>query len=145
MIAAWAKNYIGIPFVSGGRTRDGVDCYGLVRLVWKEQFEYELPLLSNQYENALATNQTNPLVNKYKPLLVGTRKKVPELGNLVVILNGGLPTHLAIYAGDNYILHTVKKVGTVLQRLSDYDLKNRIEGYYGIKTKNSDSSVFRKI
>ena len=104
-----------------------------------------MPLLSNQYENALATNQTNPLVNKYKPLLVGTRKKVAELGNLVVILNQGLPTHLAIYAGDNYILHTVKKVGTVLQRLSDYDLKNRIEGYYGIKTKNSDSSVFRKI
>jgi hypothetical protein len=26
---SWVKNYIGLPFASIGRTREGCDCYGL--------------------------------------------------------------------------------------------------------------------
>lgn len=140
-IALWAKEYIGIPFLSGGRTRDGCDCYGLVRLVWMEQCGYKMPLLSDMYEDALNMQQTSPLVTSLRPMLAGEKKLTPEPLDLAVILNRGLPTHLAVYAGGGYILHTIRSVGTVLQRISDRDLANRIEGFYGIKTADTDSSV----
>ncbi len=50
---AWTQKYVGIPFLSGGRNEGGVDCYGLVRLILNNEYGYNLPLLSNTYDNAL--------------------------------------------------------------------------------------------
>lgn len=40
----WWARYVGIPFVDGGRGFDGLDCWGLVRLIYAEQAGLELPL-----------------------------------------------------------------------------------------------------
>jgi len=38
----WASKYVGLPYKGGGRTRDGLDCYGLLALVMLEQFGIRL-------------------------------------------------------------------------------------------------------
>lgn len=142
MTAPWVRNYIGIPFISKGRTHEGCDCYGLARLVWTEQYGFvRLPLLDGNYTNALNAGTTRPLFDFYMPLILGKRKDEPDTADAVVILVRGQPTHLAVYAGDGYILHTTVHTGSVLQRLSDRDLAGRIEGFYGVKTSYADTSV----
>jgi cell wall-associated NlpC family hydrolase len=36
-LPAWCAEYIGLPYRERGRTRDGLDCWGLIRLVLAEQ------------------------------------------------------------------------------------------------------------
>ena len=70
-IVSWAKDYVGIPFVSGGRDRDGADCYGLARLVRMEQFGDTPPLLSGDYTDADNFAETEALMRSQRPLLAG--------------------------------------------------------------------------
>lgn len=48
----WVASYIGIPWRSGGRTREAVDCYGIVRLVLEEHGGVRLPT----YDTVAATD-----------------------------------------------------------------------------------------
>ena len=131
-IAPWAKAYIGIPFVSGGRDHGGADCYGLVRLVREERFGDRLPLLSGDYAAADNFAETEALMRAQRPLLAGRPVETPETGDLCVLRFHGLPVHLGICAGGGRLLHTLKGTGSVLQRISDPHLAGRIEGWYRV-------------
>lgn len=39
----WSNAYIGLPYVAFGRTREGCDCWGLARLVYRQELGIELP------------------------------------------------------------------------------------------------------
>lgn len=41
--ASWAQKYIGIPYRQCGRSLAGIDCYGLVWLVYRDVLGIELP------------------------------------------------------------------------------------------------------
>jgi cell wall-associated NlpC family hydrolase len=129
-VAPWAKDYVGVPFLSGGRDRSGADCYGLVRLTQAEQFGKRLPLLSGDYSDADNFAETEKLLRSRRPLLAGTRVEAPEIGDVCVIRFHGLPVHLGVYAGGGWLLHTLKGTGAALQRLDDPRLAGRIEGWY---------------
>jgi cell wall-associated NlpC family hydrolase len=129
---AWVKNYIGIPFVSNGRTREGCDCYGLCRLVLQEEYGKTLPALSDDYKNALNLRETVSLFRKNRPALLAAPLAEAEEGCVAVITEQGHPCHLGIYAGSGYILHTTLKTGSACQRISHPDLRGRIEGYYRV-------------
>lgn len=39
----WSDAYVGLPFAKRGRSRHGLDCYGLVRLVLRDMAGLDLP------------------------------------------------------------------------------------------------------
>jgi len=41
----WSTQYVGLPHEIGGRSRAGLDCWGLVHLFFREQYGIKLPEL----------------------------------------------------------------------------------------------------
>jgi cell wall-associated NlpC family hydrolase len=128
----WVKKYIGIPFVSNGRTIGGCDCYGLVRLVLRNEYGVKLPELSDNYADALNVRETARLFAEQLPVLAGEKIATAQEKAVVVITEHGVAAHIGIVAGGGYILHTGIKTGSVCQRETHPGLRGRIEGYYHV-------------
>lgn len=132
MIAEWARDYIGIPFADRGRDRNGLDCWGLVRLVLAEQFGKELPSLADNYDSANDDVCVSKLVNTQRPILKAQRISNPKPGDPVLLKIRGLLCHVGVYVGDGCMLHIRKGTATVVDRLDSICWKRRVEGFYRV-------------
>ncbi len=129
----WVKKYVGIPFVSNGRTAAGCDCYGLARLALWTEYGITLPELSTDYGNALNIAETARLFAERLPALAAEKIPYPEERAVALIRERGRLCHIGVVAGGGYILHTGAKTGAVCQRAAHPDLIGRIEGYYHVR------------
>ena len=99
------KDLIGIPFVDGGRDYHGLDCYGLVMLIYAR-----MGILLDEYNIA-----ANDLVNVNKELVnrqsVWNKIENPEVGCVVLLSNGC--SHSANHVGNRVhisFLHVTSSV-----------------------------------
>lgn len=138
MYPRWVADYFGIPFKEHGRDRDGLDCWGLVRLVYMEQFGVDLPSLADGYEGTgteyggqLAAQITEESMRAWKPV------SAPLLRDSDVIVLEVLnqPMHVGIVLCKGHMLHVERlgKRGVGYARPECYDSvhwKNRLHGFY---------------
>lgn len=135
----WVKKYVGIPFVSGGRDKTGLDCYGLVRLILTEEYGFDLPVLLGDYTNALNVAETKRLFTENVPILCGGKISGPEEKAVALMRMCGRLCHIGLYAGDGCIIHSRHKTGVVVERLSSPALRFCVEGWYRVDSSYSMS------
>ncbi|NIM20171.1 MAG: NlpC/P60 family protein [Candidatus Latescibacteria bacterium] len=111
MIVEIAKSYVGTPYRSGGTTRQGVDCSGLIVAVYRD-FDILLPRAS------------------FRQARVGKRIERSDLepGDLIFFKTkrGASITHVGIYIGRNQFIHTsTRKRRVTVDRLNDTYFRRR--------------------
>ena len=120
--------YIGIPFVDGGRNKEGCDCWGLTTLVFKE-FGIDLPDYKIGCMQSVRIHTQINAARKYW-------KKVSEpVAPCLVLMrmDSSLPkaiSHVGTYIGEGRFIHTIVKQDSKIEKLSHPYYKNIIEGYY---------------
>lgn len=119
---------IGTPF-------EELDCYGLVREVYKTEKGIVLPNPNIRHD------ENFKIFFKFSQEISKNWKKVDkEAGTVVAIRycmeHPKIVTHFGYYLGDNKILHTLKGTGAIVEDINKYE--KLIEGFYKYET---DSNV----
>lgn len=124
----WYNNYVGIPYQDKGRDRSGVDCWGLVRLVYAEQYGIKLPSFVDSYENNVA-ELIEEAVNANKESWHLASE--PKTGDIVLFNILGHASHLGVYVGTGYFLHASEGARqAVIEKLSHPSWSRRLQGFY---------------
>ncbi len=96
------RSYIGVPYAYGGESRDGMDCSGFVRIIYRKVYGVELPRSSADMFRCGRS--------------VGRRSLRP--GDLVFFGTSGKGvTHVGIYMGGGKFAHVSRSRGVVISKL----------------------------
>lgn len=123
----WWNGYVGLPYLAKGRDRAGLDCWGLVRLVYAEQFDTALPSLADDY----AADDNARIAE-----LIATRREgwveasVQQSGDVVVLRIDGVDSHLGIVTQPGFFLHVREGADSVIERLDSPTWRHRHVGTY---------------
>ena len=126
---SWTNRFVGIPWKDKGRDRDGVDCWGLFRLVYKEHLDIDLPSYLESYVDPKDTAELGPLITD-EVAADWLRINVPRAGDGMLFNVKGEPAHTAVYVRDDLMLHVRRGAGSCVERYDSPIWKPRFIGYY---------------
>jgi len=119
--------YIGLPYLDNGRTKTGVDCWGLARLVYQGEFGIDLPSYTEEYIGGTDPHIVEA-VNLYKDNW--QELATPNIGDLCLFNIFGEPMHVGVFIGENKFLHSRRGSDSVIESLNNTKWKNRFVGFY---------------
>ena len=121
-----------VPFVNKGRDWHGWDCWGMLRLFHDRVLRIDLPDYSESYTDAGHSAESRErLATLFQTGLTSWRAvSEPEPGDGVLLNIGGRPIHVGLAIGEGRMLHTSRRINTVIERLDAPMWARRIEGFY---------------
>lgn len=126
----WTEQYIGIPFAEHGRNREGLDCWGMLRLVYRERLSIALPSYSERYVSTADREELARLIRSelspWRLLPPGAERPY----DAILIRVRGEPMHVAVVASAGWMLHVLRGAATCLERYDRSLWKHRIKGFY---------------
>lgn len=124
--------YIGILYVKNGRdaAKDGgLDCWGLLRLVFSEQYSITLPRL----DALQVIDDRKTMVHQVEDFgLYGLVEPVADCqeGDIGVFNIIGDPVHVGIILSNTHMLHTQLSSGCVVEKYASHKWSRRLQGIY---------------
>lgn len=111
------NRYVGIPYLVGGRTPAGLDCYGLCRLVYRAEYGETLP---DWLGDSLNIRERAGAIEDQ--IHSGNWREVeqPEEGDFVVCYRSRAAHHLGLFFGGG-VLHAQEGRGVVWEPLARFE------------------------
>lgn len=152
---AWADAYVGLPWKNGGRARDGLDCWGLARLVAAERFGAALPAYDEAIWRECERRRDQVEINaELAAFMNGERIKgwstVWEVssappdeplgggrvvaGDVAMIRNLGAAIHVGIVIAPGHMLHIEDEIDAMCVPYDDAMTARRVVGFYRWET-----------
>lgn len=134
----WVERYVGLEWVDGGRTFDGVDCEGLCRLVFRH--EAGNPPLPDygvvSADGLLAVSRAIQRHGALPPFVAVSREDLRPFDGVFMSGRdrvGGRPTwrtaHIGIMVTSDRVLHIEKAARSVVVPLDARALRRPIVGF----------------
>lgn len=122
----WASKYVGLPYRDKGRTFSGVDCWGLVQLIMRQERGIELPSYGEISAHELVkVTRTIKDQSKAEPWHPVTKPRAFD-----VAIMRGCPLHVGVMFDENNILHIEEKIAAVFLPISHPAISFRLIGFF---------------
>ena len=124
------EQYIGIPYVIGGESFEGADCYGIAKLYAKNELNKTLP--AYMYSNLDNESVAEIAIKCAQHGLGEGWKKVGTLqhGDIVTFRIMGHESHCGIMINDTEFLHSLKGRMSCIEDLTHVNWKHRLTGVF---------------
>ncbi|WP_418186723.1 NlpC/P60 family protein [Aliarcobacter lanthieri] len=124
------KDFIGIPYQDGGRDLQGCDCYGLVKLYYKEMLNIDIP-----ESRIIATQPKRIFLNYLNELNENWNKIEKPIKHSVVafMYNPNHPkivTHFGVMIDDKTVLHCLNKINSHISKIDDIRVQPFIKAFH---------------
>lgn len=126
----WVNRYVGIPYVPGGRDHSGVDCWGLVALVGREQFDRNIPMYDGTWWDEGADRKAIADYMCQQKTEMWTEIAVPDIGDVALINMLGVPMHVGVVVEHGLMLHCERGCNSCVESYRSPRWVKRIEGFY---------------
>lgn len=128
-----AMKYLGIPYLRGGRSFEGADCWGLIELYYKDVLETTIPDHRRVNEGSsakelLRASKTAIDSGIWKPI-----DRKPRVHDVVLMYNLNhinFIGHAGVIVAPGKMLHTEEHTGTVIMPIKHPAIHFRIAGVY---------------
>ncbi len=136
---AWAGVYVGIPYRDHGSDWSGCDCWGLVRLIYRQRAGITLPDYAGDYADEADTEGVGRCVEAARvsgtwSLIDGppVAFDVVEMLSVLRARNGWSypPLHVGVLVAADWLIHTEAATGARLVRRDDRALGKRVAGFW---------------
>lgn len=133
----WVNRYIGIPFLENGRSMKGIDCWGLVWLILKEEAGIEVPSFNEMYSEG-DTGRWKEVAKTVGAIVNGRKKEFErvvlgqeKLFDGVVLRLYNNPLHVGLVLEPGLMIHSVSsEAASVIQRYDGLAWKKRVLGIH---------------
>jgi len=120
------KKYIGIPYKTHGRNLKGVDCWGLIVLLYDAELNIKLPSFVEEYKS-VKDDSLKDLVETEK----NKWNKIDELNEYNVVLFRAEPYHIGLLIDDKgNMIHSAHGKDSCIENIFNTNWKNKIEGIF---------------
>ncbi len=120
------NRYIGLPYKDKGRSIEGVDCWGLVRLVYQAEFGIELPSYTECYASATEAAEIDKLITGERGAWTEVLPGQERLGDIIVLRLLGHPMHVGVIVEPGMMVHILEGVNAVCERYTGILWRRRI-------------------
>lgn len=117
------SKYLGIPYKENGRDSNGLDCYGLIRMI-----SHELGISIPEYATPDEQSLIYQMYNSEKELFLKLDK--PEPNCYVVFSIKPYHIHIGIMIDENKFIHILEKRNVAIEELNHWFWKEKIIGFY---------------
>lgn len=127
----WSSDFIGLPWRVRGRTREGVDCYGLCWLAWRAA-GFDPPSYADAYPDDREKTESAALIADkrsgwpWQPIAPGEEREF----DLLTFRVAGFVSHAALVAGQGRMLHIPEGRESCLEKYRDSRWADRLDGIY---------------
>jgi cell wall-associated NlpC family hydrolase len=125
----WTDSYIEIPFKPDGRDRNGLDCYGLVCLVYRDRLGIILP----DYKGVFADQSIDTLKKVSRVMAEGreewTKVDTPKPFDMVMLRTGRYTWHVGIVIDNRRMLHITSGIESCVEEYTGRYWGNRVEEF----------------
>lgn len=124
----WSRDYVGLPWQFAGRSRDGVDCWGLLWLVYRDVVDIQIASYAQETTDA-------PEREQIASLMVGELGKSPWVDihpgqerefDMAVFKRAGIDSHVGVVVEPGRMLHITNGTESRVERFDQGRWKSKL-------------------